>query len=617
MKSSRAPHGSVMCPKCGKAFTPEVSEWPAPAADAETYALSEPEQVAVGSAPPADTVPVPMKSPVLSEPEKPALVPKKKGKKKKKKSGFASLDPDTRQLILYAGGAAMALLTLGGLWFFLWGKPLTLVDVAGHYTNDKEPEHYQIDVRVDGGCGLILKEPNAHISLVYLVTLEGANLDLKTYREVKKDDENSRSRQFRASGPRVEDLQRDEFGRLSFSGDHLYSSKLGRFSRVQRRIAAPGADHQAATPRGEAAEPVDFKPLGLDGPIDVSRDGSTAAFGTSVVDLATMKPVGSWDARMVVHRAAVSPDGRKLVLGGGSIRFMDARTGAYLTGPVPFVDSLEFLVGRQHWTSFKFTPDGKAVLGSDGFTCTVIDAGTGEQRARFEVGSRDSSILRSLNHLVMTADGANCITLALNYGPMRFRDKDPMFLDWWNLSNGEKIKSVALPPCDADIHALALSNDGKTLARLGSDRERSRTFIELRSASSGEPLREFPIESVNFPATMIYGRDDKSLIVNADAWKIRGELTEWDIATGRLTRYVAQEKPRLAYQLEQPTQRAVVRIHRMNSNVAPVGPMGFVIEEIGKLPWKGPDDRGDDDAKRGEREPTETAPLAANNRPGR
>jgi hypothetical protein len=122
--------------------------------------------------------------------------------------------------------------------------------------------------------------------------------------------------------------------------------------------------------------------------IQIARDGSIAAMKSHdrslvTLDIAAMKPIGGWNTKLAVVAFTLSPDGKRLVVGGaGAIRIMDPKTGGYL---IPTVQTTH-VWGSQY---FRFTPDGRQHLSTDLFSCIVLDAKTAQPKARFEVTTKD------------------------------------------------------------------------------------------------------------------------------------------------------------------------------------------------------------------------------------
>jgi hypothetical protein len=96
------------------------------------------------------------------------------------------------------------------------GKPMTLEDVAGTYTSDKDPKKYEISITAGGACDLTSNE-NGNIRFSYSVKLNGSSL------EVEPPDRTAE----------IYQMQKTEFGDLTYGGDYIMSSKLGRFPRVK------------------------------------------------------------------------------------------------------------------------------------------------------------------------------------------------------------------------------------------------------------------------------------------------------------------------------------------------------------------------------------------------
>ena len=133
---------------------------------------------------------------------------------------------------------------------------------------------------------------------------------------------------------------------------------------------------------------------------------------------------------------------------------------------------------------------------------------------------------------------------------MRSKDREPYFIEWWNLETGVKEKTVDLTASERMFNEIALSHDGATLALrskaikyLRALNWKLKASIILRNAETGELLRELPVEQSDvWSPSLMFARGDKSLIVRREANrsefdksgrpidKSQPDLTEWNIA---------------------------------------------------------------------------------------
>jgi formylglycine-generating enzyme required for sulfatase activity len=214
------------------------------------------------------------------------------------------------------------------------------------------------------------------------------------------------------------------------------------------------------------------------------------------------------------------------------------------------------------------------------------------QTARFQVVNDRSTLEQGIRGFVFTPDGKTCIMLTAKFGQVRMKGEFPMFLEWWNLETGTQTKSIALPPSSLEFHALAISNDGNTLALKAAQlHQKTWNFFELRDASSGDFLREIPVdvEDLNYAHhikndKMIFTRDDKSLVMLGATRDPSSDITEWDIADGLRTRLVAGVGSHCL--LEQAAQKVVVVNVFNDPRIKPDDGVNFRIDDLAKLPWK-------------------------------
>src|SRR5262249_16247218 len=155
---------------------------------------------------------------------------------------------------------------------------------------------------------------------------------------------------------------------------------------------------------------------------------------------------------------ALSPNGTRLAFAGrGAFRIMDGTSGEFLTDSIQDPETANCLM-------LQYTPNGRYIVGSDYYSCTVWDASSGARVSHFEVAAKQSRIGEGIRHILFTRDGKECITLARNYGTMRTRGLNPTFLQRWELGTGRQLYSIALPAASLLVNGMALSNDEKTIA---------------------------------------------------------------------------------------------------------------------------------------------------------
>ena len=210
-----------------------------------------------------------------------------------------------------------------------------------------------------------------------------------------------------------------------------------------------------------------------------------------------------------------------------------------------------------------FTPDGRRVLATNGRICSVYDGETAEHIKQFEVVGEKYEAGQGIKSFVITPDGRTCIILSHIYGAMRSKDREPYFIEWWNLETGVKEKTVDLTASERMFNEIALSHDGATLALRSKAIQYLRALnwklkasIILRNAETGELLRELPVEQSDvWSPSLMFARGDKSLIVRREANrsefdksgrpidKSQPDLTEWNIADGIFTRFATRANP--------------------------------------------------------------------------
>ncbi len=588
MKALRLPTVAVNCPKCGKAFVPR------PAVDSaleeDTYGLHEP--------PEAPVAPTPMHAPRPTPSSSSGETPKKK---KKRKKGAAGLDPETKKLFAWLGAGAAALLIALGVWLGIARsrKPLTLDGVAGNYVCDKN-SGYQIHLTADGRCGLTDEANGGSFTFGYPFTIDGATLVVGIDKEF--DSPLIEVEKRKIAGINIVKLQLKKFGDLSYAGDAIDSSELGRFSRVKdagtpaAAVAGQAGGQGQATEGSGTATPVGVATLEPDNHIVVSDDGSTAVTmnGKGIVatwDVATKKALGAWDTRFALRSVALSPDGKWLALGGvGAIRLMDAHTGAYVTEAVQNAN-----VSYERLT---FTPDSRHLFATNMQFGYVLDSQTGVLNARFEVYPGKQRFREGIQSFVLTNDGRTCIALTINNGPIMMKGIVPTFLEWWSLETGSKERTLELPGSTLEFGALALSQDGSKLALVVAPKSQSvklvnQQSIEVRDARNGAFLDEYRVASSTGELHVMFNQDNQSLVVCGDpsSGTVRpAEISEWEIANGLRTRFVDRNKGWSFFRFA-PRPHLVICADTDPPNPHDAGTRWQVrVVDVAKLPWK--DDPG-------------------------
>lgn len=201
------------------------------------------------------------------------------------------------------------------------------------------------------------------------------------------------------------------------------------------------------------------------------------------------------------------------------VRFLDAKTGKPRAG-------LTAAAGG-HWVSF--APDGKTVLIGDNRGVRWWDPAAGRLLRQFD-GATDLGHYSDRPPARFTADGK---TLVATSGRVLFR---------WDAGTGEpRFRDVDTVQHFDRITALGASPGGKWYATGGGSR------IKVWDAVTGKPATTTPAPHLR-PNNLEFAPDGKTLYTPAPE---PGQLTRWDVATGKeVRRFTADPK--------RPAQRMTV-----------------------------------------------------------
>jgi RNA polymerase sigma factor (sigma-70 family) len=207
-----------------------------------------------------------------------------------------------------------------------------------------------------------------------------------------------------------------------------------------------------------------------------SPDGKTLACGETreegktlirsaihLWDVATGREVGCCAGHIFgVEQLAFSPDGKKLISGGGgtSLRVWDAATGK---------DALP-LAENESWVNcVAFSPDGR-LLACSGMDSTIRlwDPSSGKAVRVFEEGHR-----QRVWQIHFRPDGRSLVSSGHD-GSMRL----------WDVASGRETRQL-VPPGQPPRTTHDLSPDGRTLAEWSTD-----GTIRIKDAGTGEELRQ-------------------------------------------------------------------------------------------------------------------------------
>jgi RNA polymerase sigma factor (sigma-70 family) len=330
-------------------------------------------------------------------------------------------------------------------------------------------------------------------------------------------------------------------------------------------ITAPEADPLPArgavrigTARYRHGSRIQSFAVSADGRLAIVASGSGSFWPARVFDLTDGRCLHSLPKGHGPHIEAVglSPDGKTLAVKDNKfLYFRDARTGKELR-------KLEYLSasggGRSVTSWLTFTPDGKQLAATlMGTAVRLIDVETGEVKRTIDKGSAARACVFSPDGKLMATGGYE-------------HEKGIYFARLWEVATGKELRRFAIGfELNRPIGALAFSPDGTMLAG-GSWRDGQ---VRLFEVATGKELKVFPkigsdIHSVAFspdgktlaaagdrihlydPATgkerLRIDRQALGLAFNRDGsvltGAVGGAIYRWDAATGRqLTPSAAQD----------------------------------------------------------------------------
>ncbi|HEY7159541.1 MAG TPA: serine/threonine-protein kinase [Gemmataceae bacterium] len=269
---------------------------------------------------------------------------------------------------------------------------------------------------------------------------------------------------------------------------------------------------------------------------DFARSAAISPDGTRVLAGGGSYQCGLWNAATGetvclphpsgVVAVAFSPDSKMAATGGqdGTTRLWDAATGKPLGEPL-----------RTGGWLLAFSPDGRSLLTSDRRAVRLWETATGKPTG--QPMTHDWIV----NAVAFRGDGKTLVTA----GGSRFWRKRPKGGDQLVRDGGAQLwdttttQAIGQPMRHDTVYAVAFSPDGQTVVTGGSDTVRtpqgSLTHGSARQwdAKTGQPLDRPPLFHAGEPPYVVaFSPDGKTLLVGGDYSDAYGARL-WDAATGK------------------------------------------------------------------------------------
>jgi WD40 repeat protein/uncharacterized caspase-like protein len=294
----------------------------------------------------------------------------------------------------------------------------------------------------------------------------------------------------------------------SFEG-HATGRKCGAFSpdgasiivtsdqTIELLDTASGAVIRSFRTNSGELQSVAYSPDGtriLSASLEGAQDPKSAGCKINLWEVASGKRILSFEAAPTSCFSTVtfSPDGERILSGGGEMKLWDAATGALIRS----------FVGQRPVDLLKISPDGKLILSKASNTrMTLWDADSGAPVRRIDTGAANTASFSSNGKFILSGGDDKVVKI-------------------WNSDTGHLVSSYDVP---SKIEALAFSPSDTRFLSGGSNND-----IDLFDTASGRLIRNFkghvgPVNAVGFAP-------DGTRVISASS---DHTMKSWDVASGR------------------------------------------------------------------------------------